>query len=217
VLEIPRLILLLAMLAVASYHDVRTRSVPDYVWMAGGGAGAMLYLLDWGDVDHFVLLGIATGALISLAVWRLFPMGDADALAILAVSVAYPVSFGTVIVPAVVFFGGLVLEHMAAFAYNIRYNTADLLRGRLFSGVDCALPVRIAAFYSVHRRRPHERFTFCAESRAGGRRRISLRTPAADSDYETREGVFVTWAMPALPFMLAAAAAGAAASVVFMS
>lgn len=215
-LEIPRLVLLLAMLGVASYHDVRTRSVPDYVWMAGGGAGAMLYLLDWGDVDHFVLLGIATGALISLAVWRLFPMGDADALAILAVSVAYPVSFGTVIMPAAVFFGGLVLEHAAAFAYNVRYNAADLLRGRLFSGVDSTLPVRIAAFYSVHRRRPHERFTFCAESSTRGRRRISLRTPAADSDYETREGVFVTWAMPALPFMLAAAA-GAAASAVFLS
>ena len=145
-----------------------------------------------------------------------FPWGGADALAVLTVSVVYPVSFDTVITPAAAFFGGLVLEHMAAFFYNVRYNTEDAVRGRLFAGVCVPWHVKVAAFYSVHRRRPHERFTFCAEAAESGRRSISLRTPPPDSEYEQRSGVFVTWAMPALPFMLAATVSGAAVAAMMV-
>ena len=208
-LDVLRLALLIAVLGAASYYDVRTREIPDGIWIAGMGAGTALYALDWHETDYFVLFSLAAGAAISLAVWRLFPMGGADALAVLTVSVVYPVSFDTVITPAVAFFGGLVLEHMAALFYNVRYNTEDAVRGRLFAGMDCPWHVKAAAFYSVHRRRPHEKFTFCAEAAESGRRSISLRTPPADSEYEQRSGVFVTWAMPALPFMLAATVSGA--------
>jgi len=207
-LEIPRLILLLVMLGIASYHDVRTRSVPDYVWIFGGGAGALLYLFDWSDVDGFVLLSISTGAIASATIWRLFPMGDADALAILAISVVYPVSFGTVMVPIVAFFGGLVLEHMAAFVLNVRYNLEDIYHGCFLSGVQCSRITKIVAFYSVHRRRKHEKFTFCAEMVCNGTRRLSLRTPNPESDYESRSGIAVTWAMPAIPFVLGAVILG---------
>ena len=62
-------------------------------------------------------------------------------------------------------------------------------------------------FCSAHRRRPHEKFTFCAEATESGRS-IRFRTPRSDSEYEQRSGVFVTWAMPALPFMLAATVSG---------
>lgn len=213
-LEIPRLVLLLAMLGAASYHDVRTREIPDYVWIIGCAAGAVLYVFDWHAVDYFVLFSMLTGGAIALLAWRLFPMGDADVLGIISVSVVYPVSFGTVMTPVAAFFGGLVLEHMAAFFYNIRYNIEDVIRGRsAFSATDNSWPVRIMAFYSVHLRRDHERFTFCAERNHDGRRSISLRTPPAGSEYESRTGVFVTWAMPAFPFMLAACITGTVAAV----
>ena len=215
-LDVLRLALLIAVLGAASYYDVRTREIPDGIWIAGMIAGAALYALDWHETDYFMLFSLAVGAAISLAVWRLFPMGGADALAVLTVTVVYPVSFDTVITPAAAFFGGLVLEHMAALFYNVRYNTEDAVRGRLFAGVCVPWHVKVAAFYSVHRRRPHERFTFCAEAAEPGRRSISLRTPPADSEYERRSGVFVTWAMPALPFMLAAAVSGAAVAAMMI-
>ncbi|CAI9832019.1 putative Peptidase A24A prepilin type IV protein [Nitrosopumilaceae archaeon] len=208
-LDLPRLVLAAAILGIASYHDVRTREIPDYLWAVCGVSGALLYLLDWRDVDLFVAFSMASGGLLSLLAWRVFPMGEADVLAILAISVAYPVAFDGIMVPAVVFFGGLLLEHMAALFYNLRYNVEDLARGRLFPGINGSWHARIAAFYSVHARRPHERFTFCAERVVDGRRTISLRTPSPDSEYETRQGVLVTWAMPAFPFMLAALVAGA--------
>lgn len=200
-LEIPRMVIIIIMFGIASYHDVRTREIPDYIWVLGGGAGALLYLFDWNEVDFFVLFSIGIGCMIALLVWKLFPMGDADVLAILAVSIAYPVSFGAVMNPVVVFIGGLLLEHMAALFYNLRYNIEDLIYGRLYKGIRCTTITKIMAFYSVHRRRKHERFTFCAECVDDGARRISLRTPLPDSDYETRPDVFVTWAMPAFPFM----------------
>lgn len=220
VLEIPRLCLLVMMLGVASYHDTRTREIPDYVWIAGCCAGAVLYVLDWQEVDSFAVFSIAVGGLAALLAWRVLPVGEADVLAILASCVVCPVSFG-MMNPVIIFLGGLVLEHMAAFFYNVRYNVGDLCRRRLFAGVVAPWHVRAAAFYSVHRRRPHERFTFCAEKQEQGRmgrvrRRISLSTPDPDSGYETRTGVFVTWAMPAFPFMLAALLLAAAAGILFL-
>ena len=209
-----RIVLLVAVLGVASYHDVRSREIPDYVWIIGGGIGAVLYVFDWYKVDHYVLFSIGTGLVIAFLVWRLFPMGDADALAMVTVSVACPVSFGVVMNPPVIFLGGLFLEHMCAFFYNVRYNLCDALRSgsRLFDGVGNSCLGKAMAFYSVHRRRGHERFTFCAERMCDGRRHISFKTPPADSAYETRTDVFVSWAIPACPFMLAAFVLGVLAT-----
>ena len=213
-LEILRFCILVVILGVASYHDMKSREIQDYLWMVGGGIGAILYVFDWHDIDNFVIFSMALGALVSLAAWRLFPMGQADVLAVLTCSVLCPVSFG-MMNPAVIFFGGLVLEHIIAIFYNLRYNICDLLYNTLYSGVDSPWYIRVMAFYSVHRRRPHERFTFCAENNLSGTRRISLKTPAVDSEYETRTGVFVTWAVPAFPFMLAALLAASIVGALF--
>ena len=206
-LEMLRLAMLLAMLGAASYHDVRTREIPDYIWIVGGVAGAALYIFDWSTVDYFVLFSMGTGGAMALLAWRFFPMGEADVLAILSSCVVCSVSFG-VMNSAVMFLGGLVLEHVAALLYNLRYNLEDAYRRRLFVGMDAPWHVKAAAFYSVHRRRQHERFTFCAEKSKSGQKTIDLRTPDPDSEYETRRGVFVTWAMPAFPFMAAAVVLG---------
>lgn len=207
-LEIPRLFLLIAILSIASYHDVRTRTIPDYVWIVGSVLGAILYIFDWSGVDLFVLFSILVGGGIALLIWKYFPMGDADALGIITVSVVYPVSFDSVMTPAVAFFGGLILEHIAAVFYNLRYNIEDLWRRTLFCGVENSVFVKIMAFYSVHKKRQHEKFTFRAETVQNGKRAITFKTPNADSEYETGTGVFVTWAMPALPFMMTALVIG---------
>ena len=204
-LEMYRIILLLAILFIASIHDVKSREIPDYIWIAGGALGAMLYIFDWSDVNYFVILSVGVGGMIAFLIYRFFPMGDADALAILVTSIVCPVSFGVVMNPVVVFFGGLILEHFAAFFYNLRYNVEDLIRNRgIFVGMHNSWFFKVMAFYSGHFRRSGEKFTFCAESLIDGRRTISLKTPSAESDFETRDGVFVTWAMPAFPFMFIA-------------
>ena len=209
-LDIPRLILLGIVLGIASYHDVRHREIPDYIWIVGGGAGAVLYVFDWHEVDLFVIFTMGVGGAIALLIWKMFPMGEADVLGIITASVVYPVSHDVVMVPVTIFFGGLILEHITAFFYNIRYNLEDVIRGKkIFCKVTCShgIITKIMAFYSVHKRRGHEKFTFCAEEHTTNKngtckRRLSLRTPSPDSDFETRTGVFVSWAMPAFPFML---------------
>lgn len=202
-LEVLRLCLLAILLCVASYHDIRTREIPDYLWILGGGIGLALYIFDWHEVDNLVVFSIMSGMLVSVLAWKLFPMGQADILAILSSCAICPISFG-VMVPVVLFVGGLILEHIYAIFYNMRYNLADLYNKRLYSGIDCPWHVKIMAFYSVHRKRPHERFVFCAEKRSTETHTISFRTPSPDSEYESTTGIFVTWAMPAFPFMLAA-------------
>lgn len=205
-----RLAAALALLCAASCWDARGREVPDYAWILGGGFGAALYALDWHEADAFWALSMASGALTSLFAWRFLPVGGADVLAVVSLSVLCPAA-GPVPVPPFVFFGGLVLEHAGAMCLNLRYNLADLARGRPPTrGLRGSLYERAMAFLCAHRRRPGERFTFCAESLRGGRRRIDLGAPRPDSEFERRDGVLVSWAMPAMPFMCAALAAAAA-------
>lgn len=198
----------LALLCAASVWDVRRREVPDYLWIFGGGAGALLYVWDWEGVDGFWIFSALSGAATAAFAWRFLPVGGADVLAVLAVSVLCPVA-GPVPAPPLVFFGGLVLEHLGALCVNLRRNLADLARGiRPTAGLDGGGYERAMAFLCAHRRRAGEKFTFCAESAKGGRRAIDLGAPRPDSKFEEREGVLVTWAMPAMPFMLAALTAG---------
>ena len=206
-----RLALALALLCAASVWDARSREVPDWAWMAGGGLGAALYALDWGDVDAFWVFSMGSGALVSLLAWRLLPVGGADVLAVVSLSVLCP-AWGPVPVPPFVFLGGLLLEHVGAMCLNLRYNLADLARGAPPTrGLGGSLYERAMAFLCAHRRRPGERFTFRAESGEGGKRRIDLSAPRPDAEFERREGILVSWAMPAMPFMLAALAIAALA------
>lgn len=197
----------LALFCAASCWDVRGREVPDYLWMAGGGLGAALYLLDWQQVDFFWAASALSGALVCAFAWRFMPVGGADVLAVLSLSVLYPAS-GALPAPPFVFFGGLVLEHMGALCLNLRYNLADLARGSdPQAGLEGGWGERAMAFLCAHRRRAGEKFTFCAESEKDGKRRIDLGAPGPDSEFERREGVLVSWAMPAMPFMCAVLAA----------
>ena len=63
-LDVLRLALLIAVLGAASYYDVRTREIPDGIWITGMGVGAALYALDWHETDYFVLFSLAAGAAI---------------------------------------------------------------------------------------------------------------------------------------------------------
>lgn len=192
----------LALLCVASCWDVRRREIPDYLWIFGGGAGALLYL-DWEGVDAFWAFSMLSGALTALFAWRFLPVGGADVLAVLALSVLCPVAGAVPVAPAV-FFGGLVLEHLGALCLNVWMNVSDYVRGvRPTGNLDGPWRERAMAFLCAHRRRAGEKFTFCAESERGGRRFIDLGAPQPDSPFERREGVLVTWAMPAMPFMCA--------------
>ena len=221
-LEIPRLILLGVVLGIASYHDMKSREVPDYIWVVGGGLGAILYIWDWHEVDSFVVFSMVVGGAIALMVWRVFSMGEADVLAIVTGTIVYPVSLDVVMVPVVIFVGGVVLEHIAAFSYNVRYNLEDFIRHqRIFGEVQCSSWfTKVTAFYCTHKRRKHERFTFCAERTSSGddgtTRHISLKTPPPDTNFETRTNVFVMWAMPAIPFMLVSLVLGVAITYLLM-
>lgn len=209
-----RLACALAMFCAASCWDVKSREVPDYAWMLGGGAGAAMYALDWEGAGAFWLASMGSGLACALFAWRFLPVGGADVLAVVALSVLCPAA-GPVPLPPAVLFGGIVLEHLGALCLNLRYNLADAARGRWpLSGIGGRWHEKAMALLCAHRRRAGERFTFCAESERGGRRSVDLGAPGPGSDFETREGALVTWAMPAMPFMLAALAAAALAGAV---
>lgn len=205
-----RAALLCGMFAVLSYADVRTRLLDDRVILLFGAAGAAAYLQDWQEYDlqhvALCLIGAALGGFLAC---RYGLLGGGDAVAFVAATAVMPLYGGVpVMVPLIM--AGFMLMGACGVLFAVSCNVADLLRGALFCGV-CDGPFRkAAAFFMLHRQRDRPRHVFVAQKECGNLTRLILRHSNLDADYASREGVgrcYVAWAMPVMPFMLAASIA----------
>lgn len=105
-----------------SYKDVKTREVPDIVWVIMGGSGIILRVLDHQWKIMGISLGVALVLSVVLAVSGLF--GGADIKAFLALSLLIPQYPGVVLPVFVVsVFNNVavirVTEILVVFIYNV--------------------------------------------------------------------------------------------------
>lgn len=194
--------LAVTMLSIASYQDIRERSVNDWVWAVFGSLGSLLIILK-GFPDIITIVSIITSTCVALMARYMKLFGSADALAVIALAVIIPVSNG-VLVPLIVLLGASVLSFLFTCLYNAFLNFSCLLNKeeQLFSEFDEPLLRKVIAFFLVHKKRRSERFVFSAESHQSGK--MKFKFISASEDEFASQPMYVTTGIPLTLFMLVA-------------
>lgn len=121
-IESIRIILLLSMLGVASYFDIKTRMIPDVIWLICGGIGVVLYVFDWNIISSYHILSVIVTGTIVLLLYLYKWTGVADIFAIFCMAVILPVRYGFVMLPVVILLGGFVIFGIVTSFYNLFRN-----------------------------------------------------------------------------------------------
>jgi len=156
------------MLGIAAIFDIKTRRVPDHIWIIFGGLGALLYLFDWPNSTSYDVLTMITTSAIAVLLWSYKMMGQADIFAIASMAPILPVYYDEIVmVPIVITLGAIMIAGLFTILYNVILNLQDWqnLRKKPFSDFDEPIYKKILAFFTVHRLRKGEKFVILAETK----------------------------------------------------
>jgi len=141
ILDYVRTVLSIGMLGYASYKDLKTREIHDYVWLfpAAGGAVLGIYELFLGTIT-VMDIGVSVGFMVILSgvLWYLRLFGEADLLAFIALSIIHPRTpgFGFIGYPPLLFSFTLIansaLSGLLAAFYTLALNLFLSTRVSLF-------------------------------------------------------------------------------------
>ncbi len=155
------------MLGIAGIFDVKSRKIPDVIWMVFGGIGVALYAWDYENVTSYHVIAIITSVFVGIVIWRWNITGLADSFAVFAMAVILPVHYEFVMMPIVVLIAALFLVAIIVTLYNVSLNIFDILRSKkinVFSEFKSESKYKkIFAFFAVHRKRKYERFVISTE------------------------------------------------------
>jgi len=162
-----RIILLVSMLGIAAVFDVKSRKIPDGIWIIFGGIGAILYAWDYDGITPYHVITIFTSVFAGMMLWRWGIAGTADAFAILAMVVILPVHYEFVMMPIMILVVAFFLVVIFVTLYNVFLNLSDIIRSRkldIFSEFSEPKHKKILAFVAVHRKRKYEKFVIPTEN-----------------------------------------------------
>ena len=162
-----RILLLVSMLGIAAVFDVKSRKIPDVIWLIFGGIGAVLYAWDYDGVTSYHVITIFTSVFAGMMLWRWKIAGLADAFAILAMAVILPVHYGFVMMPIMILVTAFLLVVILVILYNVSLNISDIIRSRkmnVFSEFSESKYKKAFAFLTIHKKRKYEKFVIPAEN-----------------------------------------------------
>lgn len=218
--EIVRIAVAFAMLATASFFDLRKRSVSDLLWLVFAAAAGILYVFDFPPTyaeGVATLASMGLTAAVSYGVYRAGLFGGADMLALITFSAIMPL-YNLEILSGL--FGGIVsataLHPFAplivlsnAVIFSLAQVLANLVRNlyrkdRLFEGFQHEPTARKLLAMIIGHRSDNPRHAFSIERTVGGRREFDFALkPAESAEFETRKDMWVMSATPFLVFMAA--------------
>lgn len=155
------------MLGIAAIFDVKSRKIPDVLWLIFGGIGVALYIWDYSNVTPYHVIAILMSVFIGIALWRWRLSGIADSIAVIAMAVILPVHYEFVMMPILVLITAFFLIAIFVTLYTIFLNLSDMIRSKkldIFSEFLEPKHKKIFAFVSVHRKRRFEKFAIPAEN-----------------------------------------------------
>jgi len=155
------------MLGIVAVFDVRSRKIPDGIWLVFGGIGAVLYAWDYDGITPYHVITVFTSIFAGMMLWRWKIAGLADTFAILAMAVILPVHYEFVMMPIMILVVAFFLVVVSATLYNVFLNLSDIIRSKkmdIFSDFSEPKHKKIFAFVSVHRKRKYEKFVISTEN-----------------------------------------------------
>ena len=169
VVESFRILLLVSMLGIAAAFDVRSRRIPDIIWVIFGGIGAILYAWDYdvGGMTPYHVITVLTSIFAGMMLWRWKIAGLADSFAILAMAVILPVHYEFVMMPIMILISAFFLVVISTTLYNVSLNLSDIIRSRkmdIFFEFSEPKYKKIIAFIAVHKKRKYEKFVIPTEN-----------------------------------------------------
>ena len=163
-----RVILFVSMLGVAATFDVKSRKIPDAIWLVFGGIGAILYIWDYDDeMTSYHVITILTSVFAGMMLWKWKIAGLADAFAVLAMAVILPVNYEFVMMPIMILVTSFFLVVIFVTIYNVSLNLSDIIRSKkmdIFSEFLEPKHKKVFAFLAVHRKRRYEKFVIPTEN-----------------------------------------------------
>ena len=209
------------MLAIASILDIRSREIPDKVWLIFGGLGAMLTALEFLDTPassrtafsvHYVV-GISLVSSMGYATYKAGLFGGADPKALAAIAIILPAysagGFAFHDFAAIsTFFNALVVS-TTAMLYNVVRNSLSVAKGMpIFEGMSEGRMKKALAFAVGFPSSSFGKYVFAMEAiDDSGKRRFRFN-PASYDDFasaqqqQQEENKRKTWVTPALPFIV---------------
>ncbi len=162
-----RIILLVSMLGIAGMIDVRSRKIPDVLWLIFGGIGALLYIWDHHSMTPYHIVTIFTSVFAAMMLWRWNIAGAGDSFAILAMTVILPVHYEFVMMPILILISSVFLAVVFVTMYNVSLNLSDVIRTKkidVFSKFSESKYKKALAFVTIHRKRRFEKFVIPMEN-----------------------------------------------------
>jgi preflagellin peptidase FlaK len=203
------------MLAAASVYDMKSREIPDKIWLVFGGIGALLMALEFAGglyparqpfLSYAAGMGIMS--LIGYAAYRAGLFGGADAKAVVVLAVFFPeysAGFRMHDIPALSILSNALILSMAGLLHNVARNAVSLARGvPIFEGIPESALRKALAFSTGFSTASCGRYLFAMEETDEKGRRFNFN-PASYGDF-AEPGQGRVWVTHALPFIVYIAA-----------
>jgi preflagellin peptidase FlaK len=217
-----RVVTCACMLAIASILDIKSREIPDKVWLIFGGFGAVLTALELFDTPasartafsiHYAV-GISLVSAIGYTTYKAGLFGGADPKALVAIAIILP-SYGSGLFAfhdfaAISIFSNALIASTTAMMYNIVRNSLAVARGiPIFEGVNEGKMKRALAFAVGFPSSSPGRYVFEMEAIDESGNRKFRFNPASYNDFapeeqqqENNKKRTRTWVTSALPFIV---------------
>lgn len=218
------------MLAIASILDIKSREIPDKVWIVFAAAGAALTAFQLSlegvpaDYSAFVIhyaAGIAIVSAIGYIAYRAGLFGGADPKALVAIAVILPEygpGFQLGGFPALGVLSNAVIISLTAMVYNVARNSISVVkRVPIFEGMEQEGMARKALAFAVGFPATQSRgkYVFAMEEIDDSGKRRFMFNPAGYHDFAGQEGrQEKLWVTRALPFIVYISA-GFAVTIIF--
>lgn len=198
-----RVILSLSMLGCATYWDLRSREINDFLWMVFGGVAVVLIFFT-PDMPH-MLLNVGISLIVApaaIVIWRTGLFGGADAFGLIVLAALSPeVSLSSGFVTPFTTLTNSAILSVTPIVWNISKNLLAIARHEnIFEGLENETRRnKIIALFVGHKAK-NPKFSFSIERREGSSRRLDFSLKNADSAEfcSTHD----TWVTPGMPYMI---------------